>query len=225
MRDRERTRAATIVAHPLGGDPQRAVPKTAGEERRKCDEFRIREDAVRAWNERSIGMGMRGPAPDLFSGRSERNGRTAGIIRLPARGCRKRAPKYPLTPLVQLAGEQDDVESLRALDVREHEVWRELWHLPQAVAWHMPEYAYLVQTVAMYTRAVVRAEQSFANAADRTVLLRYADMIGMTPNGLARLGWLIVEDDEPNTKPQLHVVTPSAYTDPRDEWEEMEEDV
>ena len=37
MRDRERTRAATIVAHPLGGDPQRAVSQTAGEERRKCD--------------------------------------------------------------------------------------------------------------------------------------------------------------------------------------------
>ena len=126
---------------------------------------------------------------------------------------------------MKLAGDGDDMAALEALDAREKEVWRQLWHLPQAVAWHMPEYAYLVQTVAMYTRAVVRAEQSFANAADRTVLLRYADMIGMTPNGLARLGWLIVEDDEPNTKPQLHVVTPSAYTDPRDEWEAMEEDV
>ena len=165
----------------------------------------------------------RGGVPDLFSGRSERNGRTAGIVRLPAKGCRKRAPALPLTPLVKLAGDDDDMAALEALDAREKEVWRELWHLPQAVAWHMPEYAYLVQTVAMYTRAAVRAEQSFANAADRTVLLRYAEMIGMTPNGLARLGWLIVDADENGTKPQLHVVTPSAYTDPRDEWEEMEE--
>ena len=167
----------------------------------------------------------RGGVPDLFSGRSERNGRTASIVRLPAKGCRRRAPAFPLTPWVKLAGDGDDMAALEALDAREKEVWRQLWHLPQAVAWDMPEYAYLVQTVAMYTRAAVRAEQSCANAADRTVLLRYADMIGMTPNGLARLGWLIVEDDEPNTKPQLHVVTPSAYTDPRDEWEEMEEDV
>lgn len=46
MRDRERTRAATIVAHPLGGDPQRAVSQTAGEKSRQSEGLAIRETAL-----------------------------------------------------------------------------------------------------------------------------------------------------------------------------------
>lgn len=169
----------------------------------------------------------RGRAPDLFSGRSESNGRLAKALRLPAKGCRKRVPKWPLTPLVDLAGDDGDRAALSVMDAREQTVWRQLWRLPQAVAWHMPEYAYLVQTVAMYTRAAVRAEQSAANAADRTVLLKYADMIGLTPNGLARLGWLIVGDEEHarTFADGLHVVHGGggAY-DPRDEWSGLDDD-
>lgn len=163
-------------------------------------------------------MGERGPAPDLFSGRSDRNGRMARVTYLPAKGCSKRAPKFPLT-----AFEGGATHDAGAVNAREQAVWRQVWHLPQAVAWHMPRYSYLVQTVAMYVRALVRSEQSDATAADRNVVLRFADMVGLTPNGLARLGWVIQDDGVQASRPALHVV--GGVNDPRDEWEQLNGEV
>lgn len=164
-------------------------------------------------------MGERGPAPDLFSARSDRNGRMAGVVYLPAEGCRKRAPKYPLTAFADSSAHG----VAAAVDAREQVVWRQVWHLPQAVAWHMPRYSYLVQTVAMYVRALVRSEQSDATAADRNVVLRFADMVGLTPNGLARLGWVIQDDGVQAARPVLHVV--GGVNDPRDEWDRLNGEV
>lgn len=69
----------------------------------------------------------------------------------------------------------------------------ELGKLPQAIAWHMPECAYLFNTVALYVRQFRLCESGEAKAADRATLQRYADTIGLTPQGLKMNGWRIVD--------------------------------
>lgn len=76
----------------------------------------------------------------------------------------------------------------------------DLWKLPQAIAWHMPKYRYLFNTVALYCRQFVLCETADAKAADRATLARYADTIGLTPQGLRLNGWTIVDDEEKQPK-------------------------
>jgi hypothetical protein len=106
-----------------------------------------------------------------------------------------------------------DADSTEQWNRRERELWGELWKLPQAIAWHMPEFAYLFNTVALYCRQFVICESPDAKAADRSTLQRYADTIGLTPQGLKLNGWQIV-DDEPKkpakTKDSKIVRFPSA---------------
>ena len=78
---------------------------------------------------------------------------------------------------------------------REETVWKELWKTPQAIAWHMPQFAYLFSTVALYVRQFVICESSDAKAADRATLARYADIIGLTPQGLRLNNWSIIDDE------------------------------
>ena len=77
-----------------------------------------------------------------------------------------------------------DEKATEAWNRRERELWRDLWRLPQAIAWHMPRYQYMFTTIALYVRQFVLCESSEAKAADRTALARYADTIGLTPQGL-----------------------------------------
>ena len=156
---------------------------------------------------------MAGPPPDLFSGRSERLGVTEKVLTLPAEGCSKRAPKWEPN--------SDSSDAGRRLNAREEQIWRNVWHLPQAVAWHMPEYAYLKPIVRMYVVACAVAETEQATAADRTVVLKYAEQIGLTTAGLRRLYWHIANTDTKSSAPRLHVV--QGGLDPRDEWERLQE--
>ena len=84
-------------------------------------------------------------------------------------------------------------------------MWNELWRYPQGYAWSRPQYKYLQHMVALYVRQYVLCESSDAKAADRTTLCRYADSIGLTPQGLRLNGWRIVADEV--EKPKRSVKT------------------
>ena len=174
-----------------------------------------------------------GPPPDPNSGRSERRGIAAGLVQLPASGYKYRPKRFPLARYEVMRAYKDpdggtmlvlDEEATNAWAKREQELWRQLWKLPQAVAWHMPQYRYLELTVALYCRQVRLCETPDAKSADRTTLQRYADTLGLTPQGLKLNGWLIVDDADvkPETtrkKPADNVI---PFPDPRDEWEQLQ---
>lgn len=122
-----------------------------------------------------------GPAPDPNSRTSERRGYT--LRSLPNAAYAGKPLKYPLLAL-------GDAQ----MDEREAETWKWLWKQPQARAWKLAQYRYMVHDIAMYCRMFVLCEQPDAKTSDRVLLLRLADRIGLSPAGLASLGWKIDED-------------------------------
>jgi hypothetical protein len=139
-----------------------------------------------------------GRKPDPLSGRSERGGYS--LSALPNRGFQGKTPKFPLGKYevfyVDGDGERGyDDKATAQFAKRERTIWRTLWHTPQACAWSLPEYAYLIFDIALYCRQLVICESSDAKAADRGLLPRYADRIGLSASGLAALGWKIVPDE------------------------------
>ena len=98
---------------------------------------------------------------------------------LPADGFQGSIPSFPLP-------EMSD---------RESEVWDELWRTPQAAAWSVEPWRWRV--VAMYVRWSVRMEDSEANAALVSQVIRLGDQIGMTPAGLKENGWQIAAAEAP----------------------------
>ena len=169
--------------------------------------------------------------PDPSSERFQK--RAGGLFALPASGYKRTHPKFPLPrfSVMQVIVDEDgrryrqvDKEASDEWNAREKTVWDELWRLPQGFAWSRPTYKYLQKTVALYVRQYVLCESSDAKAADRTTLCRYADTIGLTPQGLRLNGWIIVDDTEKPKKkrkdaPSGNVI---AFPDPRDEWEQMQ---
>lgn len=144
-----------------------------------------------------------GPMPDPQSARSDARGIGSDMTVLSSKGYRYRPKAFPLSPwIVYAAVRNDDGSVVRVPDAeltaawrkREETVWRELWRTPQAIAWHMPQYSYLFNTVALYVRQFVICESSDAKAADRATLARYADIIGLTPQGLRLNNWSIMDD-------------------------------
>lgn len=176
-----------------------------------------------------------GPSPDPNSARSEARGIAAGLVRLPASGYKYRPKKFPLPAYdVMYPCKDDDGNFRMEVDVeasedwrkREEQLWRQLWKLPQAVAWHMPQYAYMEMTVAMYCRQYRLCETAAAKASDRATLQRYADTLGLTPQGLKLNGWVIVDDKvEKRGKAKEHDSGEHSnvidFPDPRDEWENL----
>ena len=139
-----------------------------------------------------------GRKPDPLSGRSERSGYS--LSSLPNKGFQGKTPKFPLGKYevfyVDGDGERGyDDKATAQFAKRERTIWKTLWHTPQACAWSLPEYAYLIFDIALYCRQLVICESSDAKAADRGLLPRYADRIGLSASGLAALGWKIVPDE------------------------------
>ena len=96
---------------------------------------------------------------------------------------------------------------------RELALWEREWSRPQAVAW---EHNRQQIEVAMYVRTLAEAERPDARITLRTLVLRMADSLGLTPSGLRANRWVIV-DDEPiatatprssaqSAKDRLHVL-------------------
>lgn len=139
-----------------------------------------------------------GPNPDPNSRTSERRGYT--LQDLPNTEYRGRAPQYPL-PEHRVRKWDNDANRWVTLDEdterfreRELELWRWLWRQPQARAWRLPQYGYMRMELAQWARMSVICESPDAKAADRSILLRLADRIGLTPAGLAALGWRIADE-------------------------------
>ncbi|MGO5043731.1 hypothetical protein, partial [Streptococcus alactolyticus] len=114
-----------------------------------------------------------GPMPDENSARSDARGYR--LEDLPASGYDGPVPDFPLPNVTD----------------RESEVWEWAWRTPQACAWSMDVSGWLVRSVAMWTRLSVRCEDATVSAPVLGQLHRFAEHIGLTPAGLAALGWKI----------------------------------
>lgn len=136
-----------------------------------------------------------GPPPDPSSGRSAQ--RQLQYLVLPEGGHRGKPPAFPLPEAVVFDVDPEDktasVDKSASAEVnkRERELWAELWTLPQAHAWSMPEYRWLHRTIANYVRVSVRCEAVDAPATLFGQLHRFADQIGLTTAGLREHGWHI----------------------------------
>ena len=141
-----------------------------------------------------------GPPPREGSGRSEERGFKLSAI--PASGFRGRIPKFPLPQRRITRWEYEDktryevldTEATAATEEREVALWKWAWRTPQASVWARPEYHYLQQLVARWVRQAVLCEGGSSSASDHAQLHRYAEQVGLTPAGLQRLGWKIVDE-------------------------------
>jgi hypothetical protein len=127
----------------------------------------------------SGGHARSGPAPDPNALRRDRVSDAATWIHLPATGRSAPPPPWPLAAPTQ----------------RERGLWKSEWTRPQALMW---EALGQMLEVALFVRAVVVAEGPKATAADRSVVARLMDGLGLTVGGLARNRWII--DSEPERK-------------------------
>lgn len=116
-----------------------------------------------------------GPQPDPTSGRSDRRG--LSFVQLPAEGYSGDVPDFPLPRPT----------------ARERALWAKVWAYPQASAWARESWRH--ETIAMYVRWKVKAEQAKATAAAVAAATRLADQIGLTPAGLRENGWAIASDE------------------------------
>lgn len=98
-------------------------------------------------------------------------------VKLPAEGRKGPAPKWPLA----VAATPD-----------ERSVWRNVWASPQAVGWERLRY---VRVVARFCRLVVEAEKPGAGSRLLAEVRQMEHDLGLTPMGLRRLEWTIVEDE------------------------------
>ena len=113
---------------------------------------------------------MPGPAPKPDGQRRRRNSTPPAIV-LPAAGRSGEVPKWPLGG-------------------KPPRVWRELWRLPQAVAW---ERLHLHRVIARYALVLGDAETGDRYLAAEARQLE--DRLGLTPMSLLKLRWQIGDDE------------------------------
>lgn len=125
---------------------------------------------------------MAGNGPARNPNARRRNARPA-MRRLPAVGRRGDPPAFPLAKPT----------------VPERALWAELWATPQAVAW---EELGWTRVVARYVRVAIMAENpkritpTLAGKAMTEARL-LEDGLGLSPKGMASLGWEIATEGEP----------------------------
>ena len=113
---------------------------------------------------------MPGPAPKPPGTQRHRKPQP-GTVKLPAAGRSGEVPKWPL-------------------DGKPPPVWRELWKLPQAVAW---ERYHLERVIARYALVLGDAERGDRYLAAEARQLE--DRLGLTPMALLKLRWEIGEPE------------------------------
>lgn len=118
------------------------------------------------------GHARSGPAPDPNALRRDRD--SSEWVALPAAGRSGELPAWPLPDL--LAGEAG--------------LWEREWARPQAVEWERNGQQL---EVALFVRSVVVAEGPKATAADRNVVQRKMNDLGLTVPGLRANRWRIVD--------------------------------
>lgn len=116
-----------------------------------------------------------GPPPDPNALRRDRD-KSGEWITLPSDGRDGSAPEWPLAEPT----------------TRELRLWGSEWARPQAVMWERNGQQV---EVALYVRALVTAEGPKATAADRVLVLRFLEQLGLSVPGLARNRWRIGQVD------------------------------
>lgn len=112
------------------------------------------------------------PNPERPHSRHRPSARSRGLILLPVNGCELPAPKLP-------AG--------RTWSRDERRAWRELWAAPQASQWDDSAVAVVAMFV-VHSGAVLSGSATAWQAREARHL---ADALGLTPAGMAALGWKI----------------------------------
>ena len=117
----------------------------------------------------SGGHARSGPPPDPNAIRRDRKSDQAGWLTLagPREGP---VPAWPLT------------ESTK----REDAMWARLWATPQSSQWEAQGWH---DEVALYVRTFCRASASDGSTADRTLVLRQMEGLGLSAAGMSRLRW------------------------------------
>jgi hypothetical protein len=131
-----------------------------------------------------------GPPPDPNALRRERDNSTWTTLPIRREGP---TPLWPLTRPTK----------------REAGIWDRMWSLPQSVKWEEMQQQ---DEVAIYVRQFVRCEGKDASAADRTLLLRMMEGLGLSQPGLARNHWRI-ESDQPSAPRQQAAATGPSVRD------------
>lgn len=80
-------------------------------------------------------------------------------------------------------------EEKRVIEETEAELWRELWHTPQACEWERLRWN---REVAQYARWKAQAEAGDLDAGKES--RQYADRLGLSPKGMRALMWVIATD-------------------------------
>lgn len=75
---------------------------------------------------------------------------------------------------------------------REDSMWERLWATPQAVMWEANGWH---DEVALYVRTFCRASAADGTTADRTLVLRQMEGLGLSAAGLARNRWRLAATD------------------------------
>ncbi len=122
-----------------------------------------------------------GPAPDPNALRRDRD--SSEWVTLPSAGREGPPPAWPL-------------EDPRG---QELELWAREWARPQAVEWERNGQQL---EVALFVRAVVTAEGGKATAADRSIVQRKMNDLGLTVPGLRANRWRIGEASAPVEQPK-----------------------
>ena len=132
-----------------------------------------------------------GPPSNPDSLRSKKRG--VKFVVLDAEGYKGVVPKFPLPRLpIYMQGDEGsrvDERATRARRRREESLWVWAWSQPQGIAWARESWRHY--SVALWVRTAVICESAESTAADKQALHRFADQIGITPEGLARNGWQI----------------------------------
>lgn len=141
-----------------------------------------------------------GPVPNPRSERSKKRGLKFDF--LDPEGYAGEVPKFPL-PRLPLYMETDggkrvDNRASNARKKRELALWQWAWETPQAIAWAREPWRQYA--VAMWVRTAVICEASEGTAADKGALMRLADQIGITPDGLIKNGWRIGVPEKESVK-------------------------
>ena len=123
----------------------------------------------------SGGHARSGPPPDPNAIRRDR--KSDQLTWLTLTGNREGpAPAWPLT------------ESTK----REDAMWARLWTTPQATQWEAQGWH---DEVALYVRTFCRASAQDGSTADRTLVLRQMEGLGLSAAGMSRLRWRLPTTD------------------------------
>jgi hypothetical protein len=126
-----------------------------------------------------------GPPPSAESGRSD--SRNIDFVDLPAKTRKRKPPTWPLVTPPTPAEEAE---------------WEQVWAMPQATAWRMKRYAYMLPQLALLVRVFVRSQDIDAPPAIIGQLIRLQDQLGFSEAGMARLNWRIIDETQVSKKPE-----------------------